>query len=756
MNNLKNKYFIYALVLFTSVMMAWGCSDNDEDLPYLGTDAHFLSLSLTSAEGEIYEAAITDSTLILHVPSNISLEGAKVTYEICEQASVLPDPATITDWDSEQVFRLIAYNGSVGHYTLKIVRENVYSEESVSLNTQAEVAAFAELGINIINGNLVIGSTSIEDDPIVTLSPLQELTCVKGAIIIRNTYTGNSLDGLKNLREAGAIMIGTQENSSDITTNMNIDMPKLEKVGDIIMNSNCVQTLTLPTLKRISKLYMNSKSLEEIDLPELEVCTGDIELGTSANKNDNLVRLLCPKLQRVGGKFSVQYMSELKQIDISSLQEVTNELSFSNLTALEALEAKELVNAGEIKITSFYTPTRIAFPKLTTVNTFDISGTTNNHEMEVLDFSSLAQVTKTFTLSVKAVNLPVISFPSLTTIGENATISYLTASTDILFPELTTVNKLTFQQLPEVKELSLPKLSSMGDLTIYTMTNLTSLSLPNLTTCGIISLNSSVLLTDINIPSLTDCQGISLNGLSELEEFQFPKGFDNSFTGSVTISNCAKLTQLFGPSEYEGDITFTLIKGAETLIPQLVAANNTPVSLKGNLKISTKERTGDIEISNIQSVGGTLQVTTSSSKPLTPFQVSFPDLEKAGSLSTTDYGGWIESFEFPKLTQVTVNISFSQMNAIKTFNFPLLTEIQGNLTLGGTTYQKLPNLKDLNGFSALQTLGGTLSITYCTALTDYSGLKNLIPNLDFTKCTISNNAYNPTLEDIEAGRWVQE
>ena len=86
----------------------------------------------------------------------------------------------------------------------------------------------------------------------------------------------------------------------------------------------------------------------------------------------------------------------------------------------------------------------------------------------------------------------------------------------------------------------------------------------------------------------------------------------------------------------------------------------------------------------------------------------------------------------------------------------MLTEIQGNLTLGGTTYQKLPNLKDLNGFSALQTLGGTLSITYCTALTDYSGLKNLIPNLDFTKCTISNNAYNPTLEDIEAGRWVQE
>ena len=76
------------------------------------------------------------------------------------------------------------------HYTLKIVRENVYSEGSVTLNTQAEVVAFAELGINIVDGNLIIGSMSIEDDPVITLSPLKGLTCVKGAIIIRDTTRG--------------------------------------------------------------------------------------------------------------------------------------------------------------------------------------------------------------------------------------------------------------------------------------------------------------------------------------------------------------------------------------------------------------------------------------------------------------------------------------------------------------------------------------------------------------------------------------
>ncbi|MFR4037985.1 MAG: hypothetical protein ACLTZT_09455 [Butyricimonas faecalis] len=130
MNSLKNRFLAYALVLLSSVMMVWGCSDDDDDLPFYGTDTHFLSLSLTSAEGKVYEAAITDSTLVLYVPSNVSLEGAKVAYEICEQASILPDPATITDWDSEQVFRLIAYNGTVEHYTLKIVRKMSIRKEA--------------------------------------------------------------------------------------------------------------------------------------------------------------------------------------------------------------------------------------------------------------------------------------------------------------------------------------------------------------------------------------------------------------------------------------------------------------------------------------------------------------------------------------------------------------------------------------------------------------------------------------------------
>ncbi len=758
MNSLKNRFLAYALVLLSSVMMVWGCSDDDDDLPFYGTDTHFLSLSLTSAEGKVYEAAITDSTLVLYVPSNVSLEGAKVAYKICEQASILPDPATITDWDSEQVFRLIAYNGTVEHYTLKIVRENVYSEGSVTLNTQAEVVAFAELGINIVDGNLIIGSMSIEDDPVITLSPLKGLTCVKGAIIIRDTYTGNSLSGLENLREVGAIMIGTQESRSDIATKINIDMPKLEKAGDLIMNSNCVQTLSLPMLKRISKLYMDSKSLEEIALPQLEVCTGDIELGTNANRNDNLVRLLCPKLQRVGGKFVVQYMSELKQIDLSSLSEVVGNLSFSNLTVVEALEAEELVRAGGIEIVNTYTPARIVFPKLAVVNTFNIFATANNYEAEILDFSALTEVKGAFTLSAKAVNLPVISFPKLTTIGGAAKISALTASSDIQFPKLTKVNNLTFDQLLEIKELLLPQLTSMGDLSVSSMSELITLSFPKLTSSGSISLSASAKLTNVSVPLLMDCKGISLRGLDGMEEFQFPEAFATSFSGSVTIYDCKKLAQVLGPNEYKGAVALTLVNGEGTIVPKFVATGGTLVHMKGGFQVSSNGRTGDLEIVGIQSVGGALSVSCSSTwgKPKVPFRVSFPDLEKLETLSMSNYDGMIESFEAPKLALVTGNLSFYQMNAVKAFNFPLLTEIQGNFTLGGATYQKLPLLKNLDGFCALTTLGGTLNITYCTALTDYSGLKNLFSNLDLTKCTIQNNAYNPTLEDIEAGRLVQE
>lgn len=392
------------------------------------------------------------------------------------------------------------------------------------------------------------------------------------------------------------------------------------------------------------------------------------------------------------------------------------------------------------------------------MNTFNIFATANNYEAEILDFSALTEVKGAFTLSAKAVNLPVISFPKLTTIGGAAKITALTASSDIQFPKLTKVNNLTFDQLLEIKELLLPELTSMGDLNVNSMPELITLSLPKLTSSGSISLSASAKLMNVRMPLLMDCKGISLTGLAGMEEFQFPEAFATSFSGSVTISNCKKLAQVLGPNEYKGAVALTLVNGEGTIVPKFVATDGTLVHMKGGFKVSSNGRTGDLEIAGIQSVGGALNVSCSSTwgKPKVPFRVSFPDLEKLETLSMSNYDGMVESFEAPKLTLVTGNLSFNQMNAVKAFNFPALTEIQGDFTLGGATYQKLPLLKNLDGFSALTTLGGTLKITYCTALTDYSGLKNLFSNLDLTKCTIQNNAYNPTLEDIEAGRLVQE
>ena len=123
-----------------------------------------------------------------------------------------------------------------------------------------------------------------------------------------------------------------------------------------------------------------------------------------------------------------------------------------------------------------YTPVRIVFPKLAVVNTFNIFATANNYEAEILDFSALTEVKGAFTLSAKAVNLPVISFPKLTTIGGAAKITALTASSDIQFPKLTKVNNLTFDQLLEIKELLLPELTSMGDLNVNSMPELITLS----------------------------------------------------------------------------------------------------------------------------------------------------------------------------------------------------------------------------------------------------------------------------------------
>lgn len=101
------------------------------------------------------------------------MEDAQVSYELCEHASIYPDPATVADWDQEWQFLVSSYdNQNDRTYLYTVERTDIATDGSLTLRTQAEVDAFARSGINTVEGNLTIGGED-EENPVTNLDGLK-------------------------------------------------------------------------------------------------------------------------------------------------------------------------------------------------------------------------------------------------------------------------------------------------------------------------------------------------------------------------------------------------------------------------------------------------------------------------------------------------------------------------------------------------------------------------------------------------------
>ena len=129
----------------------------------------------------------------------LSSEFTQVSYELCEHASIYPDPATVADWDQEWQFLVSSYdNQNDRTYLYTVERTDIATDGSLTLRTQAEVDAFARSGINTVEGNLTIGGED-EENPVTNLDGLKNLVSVRCDLTITAAYTGETLAGLENL-----------------------------------------------------------------------------------------------------------------------------------------------------------------------------------------------------------------------------------------------------------------------------------------------------------------------------------------------------------------------------------------------------------------------------------------------------------------------------------------------------------------------------------------------------------------------------
>ena len=136
-------------------LLCTACSEEKTELPW-GSDNYIVSFSLTTG-ADTYPAVIRDGRITVSIPYNVSLEGAQVSYELCEHASIYPDPATVADWNQEWQFLVSSYdNQNDRTYLYTVERTDIATDGSLTLRTQAEVDAFARSGINTVEGNLTI------------------------------------------------------------------------------------------------------------------------------------------------------------------------------------------------------------------------------------------------------------------------------------------------------------------------------------------------------------------------------------------------------------------------------------------------------------------------------------------------------------------------------------------------------------------------------------------------------------------------
>jgi hypothetical protein len=112
--------------------------------------------------------------------------------------------------------------------------------------------------------------------------------------------------------------------------------------------------------------------------------------------------------------------------------------------------------------------------------------------------------------------------------------------------------------------------------------------------------------------------------------------------------------------------------------------------------------------------------------------VSFPALTQAGSVQVYVPSANVKSILMPELATVS---------GILRIMYPVDTRTNTTLT-------------NLDGFAKLTSVG-EVNIERMMALTSFEGLKNCVANLTDARWQVSDNKYNPTLEDMKSGNWNQ-
>lgn len=695
---------LFALILSLFVFSA--CSSDDD--PFVGADNYINSFSLKVGE-YVFNAEIKNNEITIKVPEGISLDGAAATVSMSENASIYPNPETVSNWNDEMIFAVIPYNGQTElKYKYTVTRTNIDANETVVLATQADIDAFGATDITAINGSLIIGSAT-GTDSITDLSPLAKLKEIAYSLTIHPNIALTQLAGFDALEKVGSDIYSTA--------------PRLEKVS-------------FPKLKSAGSIYFKNSALSEVSFAQLAT------VAKSINLECPLLALSFPNLKQAGSIALNDRNAMITTVSFPVLQK-TESIEIYFLPSLTKILLPELTEVGNLKLNWLTVLGFINVPKLNTVTgTFSLPDTSKLVELSCPSMESAN------TINVVGSGISVLNFSKLTTITNLSITNTSLSGIDKGFSKLQKVEgELRFSDVPEMKSVSIPStVQHIGKLAVSYQT-----ADPAFSEINIKGLNVGELSVERDV-----VDGIKIVGDDIFHgtlSFDVQNGRTYNWK-SPTFSGFQEVDSLsFGG--YISMINDLEIKGIRKINKGFSIPNNNLQSLS---------------IPDLEEIGGNFVINHLNQVQAVNKEFAMPKLKSiGGSFKVTTGGAGIESLSFPLLATVGGDFALGTGYAstsvwdpndrdLKTISFPVLKSIGGKMTLkpyldGGDTYVN-KRLTNLDGFSALKSVKG-VEIVRHTGLVSYAGLKGAISSFTSANWVVSDNGYNPTYQDLVNNHWTK-
>lgn len=685
---IHNKYILLQLILLCSFIA--GCKK--EKSPFTGKDNFITAFSLKKS-GTVFTATVTDSLISVKAPEGFSLDSAVVSFSVSENASIYPDPGTITSWNEEMLFVVTSHNSMKKTFRYTIERSSIMADGSIVLGTQADVEVFGNLGITEISGSLIIGNKA-GTDSITTLAPLYKLRKIGYSLTINPTYAGKEFVGFDNLKEIGDGLIIESVNKLE-----KIALPELISAGRISIKTEATQSVIFPALRQVKKSMLVQTPLAGFSFPQLQTVGETLNMDGVYGKNAPLAEISFPSLKEAGNIWLGGYQKAGK-IELPELTRCGDITLFFLNTVYAMITPKLQTLSGKLSIPEQTEITELVFPALRTAGTIEVlSKKVNAIELPLLN--AIDNDLRLATVSVKSIK----GFTALTSIK----------------------GELYLRDLPNMSALELP--ASLREIGILTLNN-----------------------RQVNAPSEIDVRGYNIKEIR------------------LEVSTPVKL---IGDEVYNG--TLTVNPSSLTTFPQL----------QGFVEIDSLSFGGyisninDLQVPCIKKIKKGFQVPNNNVQAF-----NMPDLESVGGDFIINHfqGLTVDVLDFPKLKKVAGNFNVMvQSESTKTLRLSALQSIGGNCsigtgfdsrclssilfpgleTIGGklTIYAEYadwyPNtaLTNLDGFSMLKKVNA-IEVSTQSVLESFEGLKNAFPSINETGWKAFDNGYNPTYNDLAAGKWI--